>query len=140
MADRGRGGYRQPARPAAVSNPQSGARTDGGAGSKSQPIRVPTGGAYGDAKALREQQQGAPLAVGGRDDGSVAQVSASGPGGDGGPGVPPIASDLFRPTERPGEQMPALPVPQQAPEADVVLRQLVKAYPSPWLLRMLQSQ
>ena len=95
MADRGRGGLQQPKRPAPVSNPQSGARTDGGAGSKGQPLRVPTGGKYGEAKGLTEQQQAAPLAAGGP--GVPAQ---------GGPpaGAPvPQAGGAFGPTQRPNE-------------------------------------
>ena len=132
MAD-GRGGPRQPARPAAVSNPQSGARTDGGAGSKSQPLRVPAGGGFGEAKALTEQQQGAPLAVGtptpsGGNGAAPAEAT---------PTVAPEQPDLFRPTERPGEPMPAAPT--QAPPEDMVLRQLAAAYPSPWLLRMVKA-
>jgi hypothetical protein len=53
------GGYRQPGSPAPVSGPGSlSKRTDGG---PSQPVRVPTGGAYGDATALRQTEQGAPM-------------------------------------------------------------------------------
>jgi hypothetical protein len=127
----GHGGKRQPARPAAVSNPQSGARTDGGAGSKSQPLRVPTGGGYGEAKALTEQQQGAPLAAG-----NDPQKPAGAPMGGGSAVQGAVAQpDLFRPTERPGEQMQMTP-PADVPPSDMVLRQLAAAYPSPWILRM----
>lgn len=53
-----RGGYRQPSSPAPVSGPGSlSKRTDG-----AQPVRVPTGGQYGDAQQLQQLQQGAPLA------------------------------------------------------------------------------
>jgi hypothetical protein len=92
----GHGGRRQPARPAAVSNPQSGNRTDGGAGSKSQPLRVPSGGGYGDRKAATEQQQGAPLAAGG-------QSSPAGGGGSPAPPMPAPAGGAFGPTQRPHE-------------------------------------
>lgn len=62
----GHGGPRQPANPAPVSGPGAlSARTDGGPGSKAQPIRVPTGGGYGEAGALEAQQRGAPLPAGG---------------------------------------------------------------------------
>lgn len=58
-----KGGYRQPENPAPVSGPaQLSRRTDGGPGD-SQPIRVPTGGSYGDATALMKLQQAAPLAA-----------------------------------------------------------------------------
>lgn len=57
------GGYRQPGSPAPVSGPGSlSKRTDSGPGAK-QPMRVPTGGAYGDATQLAQTQQGAPMAA-----------------------------------------------------------------------------
>lgn len=57
------GGARQPSNPAPVSGPgQLSRRTDGGPGSDRQPIRVPTGGEYGDAAAMMKLQQQAPLA------------------------------------------------------------------------------
>lgn len=57
------GGYRQPSSPAPVSGPGSlSKRTDSGPGAK-QPVRVPTGGQYGDATALRQTEQAAPLAA-----------------------------------------------------------------------------
>ncbi|UQA91641.1 hypothetical protein [Streptomyces halobius] len=56
----GRGGYRRPANPAPVSGPGPLARrTDGGPG---QPVRTPTGGAYGEGVELERLQQAAPLA------------------------------------------------------------------------------
>lgn len=55
------GGYRQPSNPAPVSGPGAlSRRTDGGPGDK-QPVRVPTGGSYGDATQLMNLQQQAPL-------------------------------------------------------------------------------
>lgn len=55
----GRGGYRQPSNPAPVSGPGPLARrTDGGPG---QPVRAPSGGAYGERQALEQMQQAAPL-------------------------------------------------------------------------------
>ncbi len=61
---RGRGGYRQPRNPAAVSGPGAlSQRTDGGAGNSKQPIRRIPGVAYGEQKGLSEQQAAAPLPV-----------------------------------------------------------------------------
>jgi hypothetical protein len=57
------GGYRQPGSPAPVSGPGAlSKRTDGPQGGGNQPVRVPTGGQYGDAQASRQAQQGAPMA------------------------------------------------------------------------------
>ncbi|MFF3363594.1 hypothetical protein [Streptomyces misionensis] len=57
-----RGGYRQPGSPAPVSGPGAlSQRTDGGPGK--QPVRVPTGGTYGQAQQLQQLQQGAPVAA-----------------------------------------------------------------------------
>ena len=72
MAD-GHGGYRQPTNPAPVSNPgRESARTDG------RPRQMDiTGGSYGDAKAFREQQQGAPLAPQPGSPGAAAPVDPS---------------------------------------------------------------
>lgn len=56
----GKGGYQAPNNPAPVSGPGAlSRRTDGGPG---QPIRVPTGGSYGDAQQLQQLQQAQPLA------------------------------------------------------------------------------
>jgi hypothetical protein len=56
-----RGGYRQPGNPAPVSGPGAlSQRTDGGPG---QPVRVPSGGAYGERQSLEQMQQGAPLSA-----------------------------------------------------------------------------
>lgn len=59
----GHGGSRTPSSPAPVSGPGAlSKRTDGGPGAK-QPMRVPTGGAYGDATQLAQAQAGAPMAA-----------------------------------------------------------------------------
>ncbi|RKZ89390.1 MAG: hypothetical protein DRQ39_00825 [Gammaproteobacteria bacterium] len=129
------GGYRKPARPAAVSAPRSGARTDGGAADK-QPIRTPTGGAYGEAKALTEQQQGAPMAAGGP--GSQGQ----GARGGGTQGAPPPSSGAFGPTQRPGEPITAgLPSEEalQQISAQQVLRAIYQAYNSPWIAGLIDG-
>ncbi|MEV7814250.1 hypothetical protein AB0P05_26520 [Streptomyces flaveolus] len=56
-----RGGYRQPGNPAPVSGPGAlSKRTDGG---PAQPVRVPSGGQYGDRQQLEQLQQAAPVAA-----------------------------------------------------------------------------
>ena len=55
------GGYRQPSSPAPVSGPGAlSKRTDGGPG---QPVRAPSGGAYGERQELEQLQQGAALSA-----------------------------------------------------------------------------
>jgi hypothetical protein len=132
-----RGGPRQPANPAPVSNPGSGRRTDGGAGSKSQPLRVATGGAYGESKALTEQQQGAPLASG------PTPPSGGTPAPSGGGGGPaPSGPGLFGPTARPTESIMA--GANGAPDqpqltSDELLRVMYQKRPSPYLARLLRG-
>lgn len=135
MADRGRGGYRQPQRPAAVSPPGSGARTDGGAGSKSQPLRVASGGAYGERKAAVEQQQGAPLAV------EAGVSDGAGSPAPGGPAPSGMAPGMFDPTNRPGESLTAGAVTpgENALDPDALLRLLYAKRPSPYLARLLRD-
>jgi len=71
----GHGGARTPSSPAPVSGPGAlSKRTDGGPAPTQQPIRVPTGGAYGDATQLQQDQQGAPM---GASPGGDQQVPAS---------------------------------------------------------------
>ena len=127
------GGYRKPARPAAVSLPQSGARTDGGAGDK-QPIRTPTGGAYGEAKALTEQQQGAPMAAGG------PGSQGSGSQGQGGGGLPGPGGGGFGPTQRPNESITAGTTAgfgENDIQANAVLQKIYESYPSPYIRGLL---
>jgi hypothetical protein len=58
------GGYRQPSNPAPVSGPGAlSKRTDGGGPGNQQPVRIPTGGSYGEATQLQQLQQAAPLAA-----------------------------------------------------------------------------
>ena len=134
----GHGGPRQPARPAAVSNPQSGNRTDGGAGSKSQPLRVASGGGYGERKALTEQQQGAPLAA------EPSAPSGGGPptGGGGQAVSPDMGGGAFGPTQRPNEPITAgtAAAPQSVPDARKVLEAIYEAYPSPWIANLLYGK
>lgn len=85
------GGYRQPSNPAPVSGPGAlSRRTDGGGPGDQQPVRVPTGGSYGEASQLQQLQQAAPL--------------AATPGGDTAqPAAAPIPMTPFgAPTEQPG--------------------------------------
>lgn len=82
-----RGGYRKPANPAPVSGPgKLSRRTDG-----KQPVMPMTGGEYGENKALREMQSGAPMAQ--------EQVAA--------PMSMPKITGLFEPTQRPVEPLTA---------------------------------
>lgn len=83
---RGRGGKRTPAQPAAVSGPGAlSRRTDGGAGSETQPIRSHPAEFHGQRQQLAQQQQAAPMAA----------------------KPHPLAGNLFGGTERPGEPVTA---------------------------------
>lgn len=130
MTDRGHGGPRQPANPAAVSGPGAlSRRTDGGAGSKTQPVRVPSGGKYGERKAAEEQQAAAPMAAGG----------PPAPGGGAVTGAPPSPGGAFGPTQRPNEANDMMPPqgvdPTQSPDA--VLRAMYRKFPSQHLSRLI---
>ena len=127
----GRGGPRQPRNPAPVSNPGSGRRTDGGAGSKSQPLRVPTGGAYGEAGALEAQQKAAPLAAA---EGPVTPNRDMISGAN-----QPQPTGVFGPTERPLESNSANNMDPTAIEnsPDAVLRAMYRVYPTPHIARLI---
>ncbi|RLB67573.1 MAG: hypothetical protein DRH08_03325 [Deltaproteobacteria bacterium] len=135
----GKGGYQPPRRPAAVSNPGSGRRTDGGAGSKKQPIKVASGGAYGQRKAATAQQKGAPMASGG----------AKPPVGGGGPprGASPqggvaAPQDMFRPSEIPGgpisEEQAMSPTQILKENPQLALRTMYSMYPTPAIAALLR--
>jgi hypothetical protein len=97
-----RGGYRQPGNPAPVSGPGAlSKRTDGGPG---QPVRTPSGGAYGERQAMEQMQQAAPL--------------AASPGGD--VGAPQPAGDVSANVVGldAGTQMPDTPVTAGAATGD----------------------
>jgi hypothetical protein len=126
-----KGGYQQPRNPAPVSGPGALARrTDGGPG---QPVRVAPDEdrAYGERKALVEQQQAAPMAV----DPRLEQTLSRG---------------VFSPTERPQEPAtagaPFGPGPHPSAESpipdddDALLRAMYEVYPHPDILRMLMSR
>jgi hypothetical protein len=136
-----RGGYQQPANPAPVSNPGSGARTDGGPGNARQPLRVASGQPHGARKASIEQQQGAPLAVGGS-----SLPTGTGPAGQS-PGGPPVAGPpippqgVFGPSTNqtdPASMSTVQPNTQPLP-AEVVLQVMYQKRPSPWLARLLEN-
>ena len=91
------GGYRQPSSPAPVSGPGAlSKRTDGPKGG-GQPVRVPSGGAYGERQNLEQLQQAVPL-------------SAT-PGGDVGAPTPVDVTEglvgLGEPTQMPDEPVTA---------------------------------
>lgn len=122
-----RGGYRQPGNPAPVSGPGAlSKRTDGGPG---QPVRTPSGGAYGDRQALDQMQQAAPLSASpGGDVGSpqpAADVSANVVGLDAPTQMPDTPVTAGAPSgEGPGLEALGLP---NAPDQD--LRRLVMYLP-----------
>lgn len=72
------GGYRQPNNPAPVSGPGAlSRRTDGPQGG-GQPVRAPSGGAYGSRQELEQLQQAAPLSASpGGDVGAPAPVDVT---------------------------------------------------------------
>ncbi len=133
----GRGGNQPPRNPAAVSNPQSGRRTDGGAGSKKQPLRAPAGGKYGERKATLDQQRGAPLAAGQASAPSPTMGAVSGApqpavsGGD--------AGGIFGPTTQP-QATPQMGTPRQAMVEDpqMFLRVLYSEFPHPAIAALLR--
>lgn len=132
-----------PSKPAPVSGPGAASRrTDGGPGSSTQPIRVPTGGAYGEAKALEAQQRGAPLAA----EPTGSTVPSTPPAGAGGspsstPVLPAMGGGVFGPSERPSEPI-TQGIPRQAqgmkPDADAMLRELYRQFPHPQILALIR--
>ena len=130
----GRGGLQQPKNPAAVSNPGSGRRTDGGAGSKSQPVRVPSGGAYGQRQAAEAQQSAAPMAAGGPEGGPPQGAAPQGGGAAGG---------VFGPSERPGEPATygAMTGPQAAANnVDHLIRTMYASFPHPAIAQLMKKE
>lgn len=128
-----RGGSRTPSRPAAVSPPGSGRRTDGGPGD-TQPIRLPSGGEHGERQQLEAQQRGAPLREGGGGvSGTVPSTPSTGP-------INVHAPNPFRPTERPRESPDhgTLP-PESTPDVHNILAAAFDAFPHPYLLSLLQA-
>ena len=136
----GHGGRRTPANPAPVSNPQSGARTDGGPGSRSQPIRVPAGGSYGQRQAAEALQGAAPLP----DETGAGPVNPGGGAPQGlGPQAPPPLPSLTAPTNRPNEPITAgarMPDQNQMPDPDLVLRVLYDKTHNPYIARLIRNR
>ena len=128
-----RGGKNFPKKPAAVSGPgATSQRTDGGPGSKGQPLRTPTGGGYGEAKGLEEQQRGAPLAA------ATGGVPAAG----GPPALGPPSGDVFGPSVRPGEAGTSgagLPGQIIAQDVDAFLRVLYSQFPHPGIAMLMRK-
>lgn len=105
-----RGGYQKPSNPAPVSGPGTlSRRTDGG---PTQGAKYIPGGQYGEAKALMDQQQSAPMAAA-----SKPSISTARTGGIL-QSLPPV-TPLTAPTERPNEPLTAgMPFgPGPGPEA-----------------------
>lgn len=93
----GHGGYRAPAKPAAVSGPgRLSKRTDGG---PTQKIRDIPSQSYGDASQFKSLEQAAPMA------GTPPTPSA--PSGPTGGGTPVDVTPLNAPTNRPNEPVTA---------------------------------
>lgn len=137
-----RGGYRKPANPAPVSTPQSGRRTDGGAG---QPIRVASQQAYGERKKLEAAQASAPMAAGGL---ALPDGSPAAPSGPTTPGQMLASQEMltpdqmFGPSQRPNEPLAPsgmAPEEQALLPADLIIRKLYSIRPSPYLARLLES-
>jgi len=134
MTGRQHGGARTPNHPAAVSGPGAlSQRTDGGAGNAKQPIRVPSGGKYGERQAAEQQQASAPMASSG--------PLTSAPTGTGGGNLapPPVAGGAFGPTQRPNEANTAGAGQQMNPVAQnpqAFLRVLYSQFPHPAIERL----
>jgi hypothetical protein len=128
------GGPRTPKHPAPVSGPGAlSRRTDGGPGNAKQPIRVPTGGNYGDATASLQTQQGAPMAAspGGDQAGGTSPGLLAGLGLPEGPG-------LDQGTQRPDEPVtagadlgpgPGTAALNMTPQSDEDIKRLVQYLP-----------
>jgi hypothetical protein len=130
------GGPRVPNKPAAVSGPGAlSQRTDGGPGAK-QPIRVPAGGAYGQRQTAEAQQAAAPMASGPPSIGGTPAVGGPRAGAAPDPGV-------FGPTELPNQPITtgvSGPAGGPTPDPDLILRQLVQVFPTPWMMRLLRRR
>lgn len=129
-----RGGRRTPTNPAPVSIPQSGARTDGGAGSDTQPLRDMPADAHGERQAMEQLQAAAPMTAGGG--GRTVPMD-----------IPLNVADPFRPTEQPtvgripmhdGSQADLGAVLPRDPQA--ALRVLYSMYPHPSIGRLIRSR
>lgn len=92
-----------------------------------QPVRTPTGMGYGEAGALEQSQQSAPMQAGGQ------------PGGGGRP-IPGMTGGVFGPTQHPDQgpgMDPNAPMANVVQDPDALLREMYRAFPHPDLERML---
>jgi hypothetical protein len=89
---------------------------------------VPTGGRYGEAQALRQQQQAAPMAATSPVAGGIAPQAAN-PAGAFGPSTRP-SEPITAGTVRPGTE---------AVDSKEILRMIYAAYPSPWIASLLSD-
>tara|TARA_E500000081_G_scaffold34110_1_gene37927 strand:+ start:11458 stop:11871 length:414 start_codon:yes stop_codon:yes gene_type:complete len=129
-----KGGQRTPAKPKATSLPQSGDRTDGGAGSKKQPLRDMPGLPYGQQQDLLNQQRVAPLPA---QQGIGVQNQQT----------PPTRPNVFAPSERPSEvptagaPLGAGPSPQiNTQSIDITLAAMYEVSKSPVILDLLNRR
>lgn len=128
-----------PDNPAPVSGPGAlSARTDGGPGSQTQPLREIPGQPYGEGQALLEQQRAAPLPASGSPSSPVA--GAAGP--------PRAVPNPFGPTERPNEPITAGMrlgpgrTPQATflePDPDTMLKAMYRVYPHPRIAQLMKG-
>jgi len=110
-------------------------RTDG-----KVPTALPTGGDYGDRKALAEQQSAAPMTPQGGGGGGALAAGRPAPGAQ-------FGGSAFSPTGRPGEPMtagldwgdgPGAPPPSDIPdEPYLVAKALYALSPTPELERLI---
>lgn len=130
MARGKRGGKRTPRAPAAVSGPGAlSQRTDGG---PAKPPPVGTGNPYGERKKLEEIASVAPMYTDAAPAGSAGrQVPVD-------PGAMPVANaPSQRPTQPSGVGVTGTTT--QVPPAQMVLRAIYDAYPSPWIRSLLDG-
>lgn len=137
---KGKGGYRAPFKPAGVSGPGAlSARTDGAV-----PQMLPSGGDYGDRKALATQQAGAPMSPQGGESTGAGVAPAGAQGAAGPPSYGP--QGVFGPTARPGEPLtagvdwgagPGAPPKALPDDAYIAAKALYSISPTPELERLI---
>lgn len=107
-------------------------------GRSTQPIRVPTGGAYGDRKAMVDMQRAIPLpasesATAGGPPPTPSRAAGSPP-----PPVPvaaPTPPDLYAPADTTGPNFPDTLLPDDPVE---FLRAVYTMFPSPGLRELIE--
>lgn len=132
---RGRGGKRTPRNPAATSGPGAlSARTDGGPAGK--PL-IPPGQPYGQRQRLEAVAANTPSP---REMAATQAPPQPSPGTPAAPPMTPPVGDPFGPSMRPTEPGDAglVNAPGDEPlPATLILQELHRLYPSPWLARLL---